>query len=271
MPILNMNMQEPNPCENNCIPFVPSPENEIEELMDIAGVGPGDVVMDMAAGDGRALIIAVEKYGARRAIGYEIDQGRYNIIRQSIMDRGLQDRVTVRNETFLNAEANGDLQRATVIFLYTLPDVNRMLKAALEKYPLRIISRHYIFEGWEPTVKANNNYYYDRSGRSTMGTTNMMQQIMEEMQQNRAAEDITGMLEKNGYDVVTAGCGCGTDIARTQPAPNRQRRVRISRAQAQGQGQGQGQATPPELPEDRGAGRRNMMNDILANLRSQRR
>jgi len=54
------------------VPFVPTPQEVVEGMLELAQVKKGDVVYDLGSGDGRIVITAAKKYGVR-AVGFEID------------------------------------------------------------------------------------------------------------------------------------------------------------------------------------------------------
>jgi hypothetical protein len=58
------------------VPYVPTPENVVEEMLKIAGVKEGDVVYDLGCGDGRIVVTAVKKFKAKKGLGIDIDPQR---------------------------------------------------------------------------------------------------------------------------------------------------------------------------------------------------
>ncbi len=130
------------------VPFVPTPEGVVVEMLEIAHVGPHDVVYDLGSGDGRIVIAAASRFGAR-GVGIEIDPNRVREARQYADQAGVSDRVNFVEGDFFAA----DLSEATVVTLYLLPDVNRLLvpKLLAELRPgTRIVSHNYDLGDWPP-------------------------------------------------------------------------------------------------------------------------
>lgn len=135
------------PTGESLAPFVPSPEVVVMRMLQIAEVGPGDTVYDLGCGDGRILIMAAQKFGAK-AVGVELDEEIYKKTAQRVKELGLQDKVTV-----IHADAmKVDLSLATVVTLYLLPSSNDKLKPNLEKYlkkGARVVSHDFEMAGWQ--------------------------------------------------------------------------------------------------------------------------
>ena len=110
-------------------PWVPTPDDAVEEIMKIASVGEGDTVCDLGCGDGRMLIAAVKNYGAKKAIGYEIKEELCNLSMQEIQKQGLQQQIEIRQENMLNA----DISEISVLAMYQSTKTNEILRRKLEK------------------------------------------------------------------------------------------------------------------------------------------
>lgn len=135
------------------IPFVPTPVEVIDKMLELAEVKKGDVVYDLGSGDGRIVIRAAKKYGAR-AVGIEMDRLLLAKARQDAKTAGVSHRVEFRAEDAMKA----DLSKATVITLYMLPWFNEAMKPSFKKYlkpGARIVAHDFGIAGWEPdkTVK----------------------------------------------------------------------------------------------------------------------
>ncbi len=127
--------------------FVPTPEPAIDAMLDLARVGPEDVVWDLGCGDGR-IVIAAARRGARRAVGVDIDPARIREARENARRAGLGDRVRfVEGDLF-----DQDLAGATVVALYLLPELNDRLAPRLRRLPpgTRIVSHAFGMVGWKP-------------------------------------------------------------------------------------------------------------------------
>jgi hypothetical protein len=135
-------------------PYVPSDEDVVHRMLEVAGVGPGDVVCDLGCGDGRILFAAVTAFGAEKAVGYELREDLYRGVVAAIHQRHLADRVTVFHEDLLRA----DLSAATVITLYLTTAANTQLmpKLVREAKPgTRVVSHFFRMAGW-PTMRRDD-------------------------------------------------------------------------------------------------------------------
>ena len=133
---------------NEEIPFVPTPIEVIDRMLELAEVKKGDVVYDLGSGDGRIVIRAAKKYGAR-AVGIEMDSWLLDKARQTAKAEGVSHLVEFRNEDALKA----DISRATVVTLYMLPWFNEAMKLNFKKMlkpGARIVAHDFGIEGWEP-------------------------------------------------------------------------------------------------------------------------
>lgn len=136
------------------VPYVPTSEETVKRMLEIAEVGPGDVVYDLGCGDGRILIMAVEEFGAKGAVGYEIRNEMYKAALSRIEYRGLKGRIRLYNEDLFEA----NLSEATVITLYLNGSVNDRLKPKLEREArpgTRVVSHDFEIHGWQPIKKEN--------------------------------------------------------------------------------------------------------------------
>src|SRR6476469_25647 len=129
------------------VPFVPSPQEVVDKMIDIAGVKQGDVVYDLGSGDGR-IVIAAAKKGAK-AVGFEIDGDLVKQSRENIRAAGVQDSAEIRQQDILTV----DLSQASVVTLYRLPDVSLKLKPNLLsqlKPGSRVVSHSFDMGDWKP-------------------------------------------------------------------------------------------------------------------------
>ena len=133
---------------NEEIPFVPTPVEVIDRMLELAEVKPGDVVYDLGSGDGRIVIRAAKKYGVR-AVGIEMDRLLLEKARQDAKAEGVNHLVEFRAEDALKA----DIAPATVVTLYMLPWFNEAMKPNFKKMlkpGARIVAHDFGIEGWEP-------------------------------------------------------------------------------------------------------------------------
>jgi len=135
------------------IPFVPTPIEVVDKMLELATVKNTDVLYDLGSGDGRIVIRAAKKYGVR-AVGIEMDQFLLQKARHDAEAAGVSQLVEFRAEDALQT----DLSKATVVTLYMLPWFNEKMKPNLKQYlkiGARIVAHDFGIEGWKPekTVK----------------------------------------------------------------------------------------------------------------------
>ena len=128
------------------VPFVPTPDDVVEKMLDLAGAGSNDVVYDLGSGDGR-IVITAAKRGAR-GIGFDIDPERIAEARANARRAGVTDRVQFQQGNLFDV----DLAPATVITMYLLPSVNLELRSKLQqlKPGTRIVSHSFDMGDWKP-------------------------------------------------------------------------------------------------------------------------
>jgi cyclopropane fatty-acyl-phospholipid synthase-like methyltransferase len=130
------------------IPFVPTPIEVVDKMLEIAEVQKDDVVYDLGSGDGRVVIRAAKKYGAR-GVGIEMDQSLIDKARTAAEAEGVSHLVEFRAEDALKT----NLSPATVVTLYMLPWFNEAMKPNFKKYlkpGSRIVAHDFGIEGWKP-------------------------------------------------------------------------------------------------------------------------
>jgi len=109
-------------------PWVPTPDEAVEEIMRLASVSQKDTVCDLGCGDGRVLIAAVKHFGAKRAIGYEINTEMCDLSRQEIQHKDLKQQIEIHQKNLLTA----DVSEASVITIYLSTRSNEILRRKLE-------------------------------------------------------------------------------------------------------------------------------------------
>jgi SAM-dependent methyltransferase len=120
----------------------------VMEMLRLAEVGPGDLVYDLGCGDGRIVIAAARRFGAR-AVGVDLDPDLLGQARRNAVAAGVGDRVTFRQQDLFAT----DLRDATVVTLYLSPEANRRLRPKLQRElrpGTRIVSHDYDLGDWPP-------------------------------------------------------------------------------------------------------------------------
>jgi len=128
-------------------PFVPTPQEVVERMLEVAAVGPDDVVYDIGCGDGRMVITAAKKYRAR-GVGIDIDAVLIKECRAGAKREGVEKFVR-----FLHMDATkARVTEATVLALYLLPESLETLEPLFDKdlaAGVRIVSHNYKIPGWD--------------------------------------------------------------------------------------------------------------------------
>ncbi len=181
-----------DPADGSVAPYVPTVEDDVELMLDVAGVRPGDYVIDLGSGDGR-IVIAAAARGAF-AHGVEIEPELVELARRNARRAGVDGRTAfVEGDIF-----EADIGAASVVTLYLFPDANLALRPKLlaELAPgTRVVSNSFDMGEWTPDV-------HDMSARSSGGILLWI-----------VPADVAG-----GWSVEIEGESAGSDEAR---APER--------------------------------------------------
>jgi len=135
---------------NSLAPYVVSPQEIVDRMLELADLKPGEKLYDLGSGDGRILITAVTRFKAK-AVGVEISDDLAASTNARIHKLGLDNDAQVIHGNFLDV----DLSPADVVTLYLATDANEMLRPNLEKYlkkGARVVSHEYTVPGWKPNV-----------------------------------------------------------------------------------------------------------------------
>jgi hypothetical protein len=130
------------------VPFVPTPQNVVDAMLQIADVKKDDVLIDLGSGDGRIVITAAKKFGTR-GFGVDIDPVNVANARAEAERVGVKERVTFSVGDLFKT----DLSKASVVTLYLLPEVNLQLRPLLFrqlKPGSRVVSHDFDMGDWLP-------------------------------------------------------------------------------------------------------------------------
>ena len=133
------------------VPFIPTPPVVVDAMLELSGVGPSDFVIDLGSGDGRIVIAAAKKRGAR-GFGVEIDGELVQTARRTAQREGVAGRVEFKVEDLFGTE----LRRATVIAMYLYPRLMLQLRPRLfaELKPgARVLSHDFDMAAWKPDAQ----------------------------------------------------------------------------------------------------------------------
>lgn len=140
--------------------YVPTPEEVVEAMLQVAKVTKNDIVYDLGTGDGRIPVTAAKKYGAR-GVGIDIDPQRIKEANENVQKSGVGDRVRILQADLFEA----NISEATVVTLYLLPSLNLKLMPKLMKElkpGTRIVSHAFDMGDWKPEqeLDVNNRKVY---------------------------------------------------------------------------------------------------------------
>jgi precorrin-6B methylase 2 len=144
------------------VPYVPTRQKVVDEMLKMAQVGPRDVLYDLGSGDGRIVITAAKEFGAR-GVGVDLDPNRILESNRNASRAGVADRVRFIEGDLFEA----DISEATVVTLYLLRGVNLKLRPKLlrDLRPgTRIVSHNYDMDKWRPdqeeSIGSHDIYYW---------------------------------------------------------------------------------------------------------------
>jgi SAM-dependent methyltransferase len=145
------------------VPFVPTPVEVVDRMLEMARVTPADVVYDLGSGEGGIIIRAAQKFGAR-GVGIEIDA---DLVRKA-QANAFREKVEHLTEFRVQDALSVDVSEATVVTLYMLPEFNAKLRPILDrqlKPGARVISHDFPVEGWVPdrTERVNGDFLHDHT------------------------------------------------------------------------------------------------------------
>ena len=134
-------------------PYLPTPQEVVDRMLQMAAVTKADVVYDLGSGDGRLVITAAKRYGAR-GVGIDIDPALIAQSRASARKEGVEGLVEFRQQDALTV----DLSPASVVTLYLLTRLNEKLKPKLLKDlkpGTRVVSHAFDMGDWKPEETAS--------------------------------------------------------------------------------------------------------------------
>jgi hypothetical protein len=129
------------------VPYVPTPQEVVERMLQLAKVTSADYLIDLGSGDGRIVITAAKQHGAR-GFGVDLNPQRINEANANAKQAGVVDKVAFYQRDLFET----DLSEATVITMYLLPRVNLELRPKLLdlKPGTRLVSHDFSMDDWKP-------------------------------------------------------------------------------------------------------------------------
>ncbi len=128
-------------------PYIPTPQVIVEKMLEAAQIKPGETVYDLGSGDGRIVITAAKRYGAK-AVGVELSEELHRSTAERVRQMGLTEKVKLIHGNLLDV----DLSDADVVTIYLLTSSNDRLRPNLEKYlkpGARVVSNDFEIRGWK--------------------------------------------------------------------------------------------------------------------------
>lgn len=133
--------------EGKDVIWVPTPQSLVERMLQMAETKPTDFVVDLGSGDGRTVITAAKKFGAR-ALGVEFNPDMVELAKRNAETEGVAGRAQfIRGDIFQT-----DFRQATVLTLYLLPSLNLKLRPTIlnMKPGTRVVSHAFTMDDWQP-------------------------------------------------------------------------------------------------------------------------
>src|ERR1043166_4538319 len=130
------------------VPFVPTPPEVVDRMLELAQIKSSDVVYDLGSGDGRIIIEAAKRYGVR-GVGIEIDPDLVAKARNNAFRENVEELVEFRAQDALTV----NVSEATVVTLYMLPEFNAKLRPTFDnelRPGARVVSHDFEIGGWTP-------------------------------------------------------------------------------------------------------------------------
>jgi len=150
---VDLSKADPKTPDDIVVRYVPTPDDVVDEMCKMAKVGKDDIVYDLGCGDGRMVVTAVKKFGAKRGVGVELDPKMVKESKENVKKAGVEDKIEIRQGDVLKVK---DLSDATVVLLYMGEDINLRLRPILQrtlKPGARVVSHRFTMGDWEPAQK----------------------------------------------------------------------------------------------------------------------
>lgn len=131
------------------IAYIPTPDDAVSAMLELAQVKGDDILYDLGCGDGRLLVQAAQRWGTR-GVGIDIDPERIAQTQMHVNAAGLQELITLHQGNLYES----DVRSATVIMLYLLPHLNLRLRPLLWEQlgsGARVVSHQFDMGDWIPT------------------------------------------------------------------------------------------------------------------------
>lgn len=178
--------------------FVPTPNDVVARMLEMAKVQKDDLLYDLGCGDGRIVVTAAKRFGCR-AVGYDVDPRRIKESLGNVAKNDVGDLVTIEKKDIFTL----DLSQANVITLYLLPSLNVRLIPQLEKLRAgsRIVSHDFSMRGVKPEKVVKMNSVEDQNQHTVYLWTTPLKKI-EEKEQAPGDEDSVLEFGNEFYEIL---------------------------------------------------------------------
>lgn len=150
---LDLSKFDPKRGDTLQIIYVPTPQEIVDAMMKLGGVGKDDVVYDLGCGDGRIVITAVKDRKSKRGVGVDYDEKKITLSKENAQRAGVADKLKFYQNDVLKFVRETDISDATVVMLYLSDDLNVQLREGLLKQlkpGTRIVSHRFLMGDWKP-------------------------------------------------------------------------------------------------------------------------
>ncbi|HET7364332.1 MAG TPA: class I SAM-dependent methyltransferase [Burkholderiales bacterium] len=201
------------------VPFISTPDEVVERMLAFAGTRADDYVVDLGSGDGRIVITAARRYGAR-GLGIELDEALVRSARDNAQRAGVADRASFIQGDVLTA----DFSAASVVTVYLLPDlIGRLQPRFLSdlKPGTRIVSHAFRMTGWRPDASESLRVAGAHPGQGDVSTLYLWI-VPAEVRGTWSGAGMRVRIEQNYQEIDVAGATeatlRGSDIRWRSPA-----------------------------------------------------
>lgn len=140
--------QGPEPIQLD-VPYVPTPNDAVHRMLELAEVTPDDYLIDLGSGDGRIVIQAARDWGVKRAFGIDLDPERVAEANKSAQEAGVDDRVHFKQGDLFEQ----DFSEASVLTMYLLESINLDLRPIILdtlRPGTRVVAHVFGMGDWKP-------------------------------------------------------------------------------------------------------------------------
>lgn len=146
---VSVDLTKDTPTDKAVIRYVPTPEDIVQKMLEVAKITKDDVVFEPGCGDARILTAAV-KAGAKRAVGIDLDPERITEAKETVKKAGVEAKVELRQGDALDIK---DMDQASVVFLYMGDAFDLLIRPNLWrqlKVGSRVVSHRFLMGDWKP-------------------------------------------------------------------------------------------------------------------------